>query len=163
MQILEFDTGHASSIASLVHDAVSKIDHKLYSKEQLFAWSKAPRSARHWFIELKKSQAWVLVDDEGSVIGLINCTTRFTERGYIEHLYIASEYQGKGYGTCLYQHLERWALTKGYPELSTHASKLSKPMFEKLGFSLVAKVYQQKSAQSILGYEMRKPLLARPT
>lgn len=159
MLILKFDASHATSVAQLFHDAVSDIDDRFYNKSQLSAWSKAPRSGRHWLQQLKKTQAWVMLDDRGvEVIGFINCETGFVDRGYIEHLYIAPKYQGKGYGALLYQHLERWALANEYPELSTHASKLSKPMFEKFGFSLVGKVYQQKSAQRILGYEMQKPL-----
>ncbi len=152
-----FQPRDAACIAGIYHNAIMNIDKQLYSPSQLQAWSAAPRSKRYWLGQLTQTQSWVVIQGE-QCVGFINCVTRYPERGYIEHLYILPQYQGRSLSKALFQQLEQWAYCQGYPKLSAHASKVSRPIFEHLGFRVSGKVYQQKRGQTLLCYEMEKQL-----
>jgi putative acetyltransferase len=166
-RILPFHRAYAGQVSRLYHEAVRAIRHPRYSPSQLAAWSRAPRSEKHWQLRLTRSRCWLLLYQaqhtglagQPQCCGFINVETAFASRGYIDSLYIAPAHQGKGLGRSLYLEAERFARSKGYPALSVDASFLSRPLFELMGFALVQRSYQQKQGQIIPGFYMTKKLL----
>ncbi|NMH65486.1 GNAT family N-acetyltransferase [Shewanella salipaludis] len=180
-QIVAFQPAHARQVSLVFHEAVTAIKHPRYSPEQLNAWSRAPRSEKHWQLRLARSRGWVVVR-KGMVVegptavqsasgqdgtganrlplccGFINIETGFGSRGYIDSLYIAPAHQGLGLAGRLYATVELWAREQGYDRLTVDASYVSRPLFEKWGFILERRSYQQKLGQVIAGFSMYKPL-----
>lgn len=161
--ICPYHRHYADDIRALFHLSVRSIVHPRYSEQQLSAWSAAPRSAKHWHLRLTRSKAWLLlnrVDQFSSwqCIGFINVETHFSQRGYIDSLYIHPRWQRQGYALQLYRHLAMWARGQGYSHLSVDASYLSKDFFAKQGFVQVQRSYQRKLGQHIPGFYMTKHL-----
>ena len=63
--------------------------------------------------------------------------------------------QRQGVASALLEAAKKWALTQGYHHLTTDASSLSKPVFERAGFRLHHKSYQEKSGQMFGSYFMK--------
>ncbi|WP_244997914.1 GNAT family N-acetyltransferase [Shewanella algae] len=145
-------------IANLYHSAVTAIDDARYSAAQRLAWSAAPRSGRYWQLRLKRAQAWVMLkgcEQSPQCVGFVLLETTFRERGYIACLYVAPDSQRQGVASSLLEAAKKWALTQGYHHLTTDASALSKPVFERAGFRLHHKSYQEKSGQMFGSYFMK--------
>ena len=157
-QIVDFSALYALQISQLYHDAIHAIVHPRYPKVKLNAWSSAPRSAKYWQIQYKQNKAWLMLDNQ-QVIGFIGLETHFKYQGYIDCLYVHPSYQNLGIASALLEHLQHWAMQQHYPNLSVDASYLSKPLFEKMGFSLQQKSYQQKRGQTLGGFYMEKRLI----
>jgi putative acetyltransferase len=164
---------YAAQISTLFHHAVSSIRHPRYNQAQLQAWSKSPRSARHWRNQLKYGKTWLMLElaapipaesenetayPSGKLVGFISLETQFQRQGYISHLYVHPLAQGLHLGSKLILCAQNWALAEGYKQLSTDASYLSKGLFERHGFIHQGKCFQNKLAQVITGFEMTKSL-----
>ena len=179
-EIVPYSAQYAEAISQLYHDAIHGITHPRYSHEQLCAWSAHPRSKRHWHQRLSRSFARLVIDmgTEGSdkpqsigqrssgpsrlptglCFGFINVEHDFNSRGYIDSLYIAPAYQGKGLAKALYRRVEAHGVQHGYQQLSVDASYLSRPLFEAMGFRLIQRSYQEKRGQMIPGFYLQKRL-----
>ncbi|MCL1139710.1 GNAT family N-acetyltransferase [Shewanella pneumatophori] len=164
LTLIPYQKAYAQDVANLCHLAIQSISEAIYSADEKFAWSFAPRSPYHWHKRLSKSQAWLVVDSAKSIsgkpvcCGVINVETRFDSQGYIDSLYVAPNYQKRGIAKQLYQALELWARQQKFAELTVDASKVSKPLFEAQGFKLRHRSYQEKRGVIIMGYYMNKPL-----
>ncbi|CAM3246130.1 GNAT family N-acetyltransferase [Shewanella pealeana] len=149
----------------LAHISICGISEDVYCEEEKSAWSFAPRSAYHWHKRLSKSQTWLVVDDKriesdkAFCCGFINLETQFESRGYIDSLYVHPAYQRRGIASQLYTALEQWARQQKFDELSVDASKVSKPLFESMGFKVRHRSYQEKRGVVIMGYYMLKGLI----
>ncbi|WP_372933246.1 GNAT family N-acetyltransferase [Shewanella putrefaciens] len=163
VEIQPYQPKYAQAISELFHLCVHNIKHERYSQTQLNAWSKAPRSAKHWHLRLSRSQAWIiLVTSAESLskicVGFINVETDYYHRGYIDSFYIHPDWQRQGLGERIYRELEQWAKGQGYASLSVDASYLSKGLFTQLGFVQIQRNYQQKLGQVLTSFYMTKKL-----
>ncbi|MGS0727882.1 GNAT family N-acetyltransferase, partial [Shewanella sp. 0m-11] len=117
-----------------------------------------------WHKRLSRSKTWLMVDEQNQAsghalcCGFINLETHFNSRGYIDSLYVHPDYQGRGIARQLYTELAQWASQREFDELSVDASKLSRPLFESMGFKVRHRSYQEKRGVVIMGYYMLKKL-----
>lgn len=140
-------------LAALYHNAVAALAGVHYRDAQCRAWSACARDWRYWRARLASSYVcWASV--AGKPVGFIVCELRFNERGYISHLYVAPDYQGQGIATELIRQLINAAPALGIARLSTDASRVSKAVFERCGFTLQGRSYQQKSAEVFEGFQL---------
>ena len=165
LKLIPYQKSYAAEVAILAHIAICDVSDSVYSEEEKSAWSFAPRSAYHWHKRLSKSQTWLMVDDKhigagkAFCCGFINLETQFNSRGYIDSLYVHPDYQRRGIAKQLYVALEQWASLQKIDELSVDASKVSKPLFESVGFKVRHRSYQEKRGVVIMGYYMLKQLI----
>jgi GNAT superfamily N-acetyltransferase len=158
MYITEFTPAMACQISQLYHQAIQQISHPRYPQIKKNAWSNAPRSCKYWQLRLRRNQTWVMNTDEHQVIGFISVATSFTQQGYIEYLYVSPQYQQQGIASALLQTLQTWCRQQSFRQLSVDASYLSRPVFEKAGFTLCHPSYQRKLGQTLNGFLLTKPL-----
>lgn len=156
---------YAHDLSRLYHDSVQHCANGIYSQAQCDAWSFAPRSDYYWFKQLSRNKSWLALTQPQSssaqervCMGFVSMATRFQERGYIEHLYVAPHYQRQGIAIELLNQLECWAVAQNYRQLTTDASALSKAAFLRQGFHIKHKTYQQKRGQILQGFYMVKTL-----
>ena len=91
-----------------------------------------------------------VVDIGDNVVGFMELNVRNFAEGsrkpkvpYVEAWYIEPSHQGKGYGSCLINHAEKWALSLGYSELASDTeveNERSISMHSHLGFKEVERV-----------------------
>ena len=78
-----------------------------------------------------------------NTVHTVNAKDYIDETGYLDRLYVHTDYQGKGIATAICNRLE-WAVRK---DIVTHASITARPFFEKRGYKVVKE--QQVERQGI--------------
>ncbi|PSV63670.1 GNAT family N-acetyltransferase [Photobacterium profundum] len=105
-----------------------------YTKHQVQMWADYPIQ---YFDEFKAMLAnghtYVAISSCGEILGFGQlCPT-----DYVTLLYVLPEYSRAGVGTTIYKQLEDIAQDNQQKCLSVTASKISKGLFEKLGFEVI--------------------------
>lgn len=88
-----------------------------------------------------------MVDDE-IIVGFGN----IDNTGYLDRLFVHTDYQGKGIATAICNQLEQ--AVKG--DITTHASITAKPFFEKRGYKIVKEQQIERQGIFLTNYVMIK-------
>ena len=72
------------------------------------------------------------------------------ESGYLDHLFVHADYQGKGIGTMICNRLEQ--AVSG--NIITHASITARPFFEKRGYRVVKEQQVERQGVFLTNFEM---------
>ena len=78
------------------------------------------------------------------------------DTGYLDHLYIHSDFQGQGIATAICQELERYAFSQHAPKITVHASITARPFFEKRGYRVLREQQVERQGVLLTNYEMEK-------
>ncbi len=138
MIIREYQTTDCKELTELFYNTVHTVNAKDYTKEQLDAWATGQVDLEKWNQSLQEHFSVVAVD-AGIIIGFGD----IDKTGYLNRLFVHSDYQGKGVATVICNQLE--AAVQG--NIITHASITAKPFFEKRGYKVIKeqKVERQKT------------------
>lgn len=113
MIIREYQSADCKELTELFYNTVHTVNAKDYTKEQIDVWATGQINLEKWNQSLQEHFSIVAVDDDVIVgFGDIDKT------GYLDRLYIHSDYQGKGIATAICNQLE--AAVQG--SIVTHAS-----------------------------------------
>jgi GNAT superfamily N-acetyltransferase len=85
-------------------------------------------------------RAWVAVDDPGQPVGYI-LVDIIDGGGHIEQVSVAPDHQGQGIGRALVEHVESWAISKGFTALTLTTFghiPWNRPLYEHLGFRVLS-------------------------
>ncbi len=138
MMIREYQSTDCKELTELFWNTVHTVNAKDYTKEQLDVWATGQVDLQKWNHSLQEHFSMVAVDD-GVIVGFGD----IDETGYLDRLYVHTDYQGKGIATAMCNRLE-WAVQK---DIVTHASITARPFFEKRGYKVVKE--QQVERQGI--------------
>ncbi len=138
MLVREYQISDCKEITELFYNTVHTVNAKDYTKEQLDAWATGQVDLEKWNQSLQEHFSVVAVD-AGIIIGFGD----IDKTGYLNRLFVHSDYQGKGVATVICNQLE--AAVQG--NIMTHASMTAKPFFEKRGYKVIKeqKVERQKT------------------
>jgi putative acetyltransferase len=153
MIIAKYSEKDAEEIASLFHRTVHAIDSSIYSEKEKEAWAPTPPDYPEWAEKLRRKKPYMACED-GKIIGFMNMGSD----GHIDYAYIAPEYQGKGVGKFLYEHIEEIARKRSIRKLSVEASKLAMPFFKKVGFNLLHENHIIRNGETLVNYTMLKEI-----
>jgi len=81
-------------------------------------------------------QCWIVVEEKGTIIGF-GSTYIKKDRGIIESVYVAKEFQRKGYGMKIIKHLVSWLKSKKVKHIESNLLVKNTPsikLHEKIGF-----------------------------
>jgi len=139
MVIREYQPLDCEVLAELFYNTVHTVNVKDYTKEQLDVWATGNVDLEKWNQSFEEHYSLVAIDDEEIVgFGDIN------KAGYLDRLYVHSEYQRKGIATAICNQLEH--AVQG--NIVTHASITARPFFEKRGYRVMKE--QQVKRQGVL-------------
>ena len=128
MFIREYQSSDCEELTKLFYNTVHTVNAKDYTEEQLDAWATGQVDLNKWDQSLREHYSIVAVENEMLVsFGDID------ESGYLDHLFVHADYQGKGIGTMICNRLEQ--AVSG--NIITHASITARPFFEKRGYRVV--------------------------
>lgn len=85
----------------------------------------------------EKTQYWIVLEENGVIIGFGSAYTKGRNKGVVESVYVARVYQRKGYGTVILENLIKWIKSKKVKHIETNALIRNEPsikLHEKLGF-----------------------------
>ncbi len=139
MIIRAYKSSDCEELAELFYNTVHTVNAKDYTKDQLDAWATGTVDLEKWGQSFKEHFSLVVVDNE-IIIGFGD----IDRSGYLDRLFVHSDYQRKGVATAICNQLEQ----EVQGSIVTHASITARPFFEKRGYKVVKE--QQVERQGIL-------------
>lgn len=135
-------------LAGLFYDTVHSVNAKDYTKEQLNAWATGNVDFDKWNESLLEHTSVVAVEND-IIVGFGD----MDQTGYLDRLYVHSDYQNRGIATAICDRLETAVLAEKYV---THASITAKPFFEKRGYRIIKEQQVVREGIRLTNYIMVK-------
>jgi putative acetyltransferase len=127
-----YQSGDAEALAALFRASARVLGAQAYSPAHTDAWARYPEDIEAFRTRLAQGTTLVAVDGESPVgFGQLN------PADHINFLYVAPTQARCGVAQTIYDPLEAQARTLGTATLRAAASRLSKPFFEKNGWTVV--------------------------
>jgi len=153
LNIRRYRPEDAEAIARLYEKSVREIAIEKYTPEEVDAWASYADEIEE--LRHRLAEGLTLVAEDGVMI------VSFGQLKPVDHiafLYTLKDYSRKGIASVIYKLLEDHAAMKGTEYLTTDASRISKPLFKKLGFKLVCTVVERRKGVDIECFKMKKDL-----
>lgn len=157
--IRPFQTEDAPALAALTLAAIVMIGARAYSMEQVMCWAAGhPGAPRFLDSAAKGDLILVALAEDGATAAYA-----LMERdGHCDMLYCHPDFAGNGFATALLAAVENEARKSGIGRLFANASELSRPVFERAGYTLLHRrdfSYAMGDAEVAMhNYAMEKPL-----
>ncbi len=146
MVIRAYQTSDCGNLAELFYHTVHTVNAKDYTKEQLNVWVTGTVDLEKWNQSFEEHYSLVAVDDMIIGFGDIDKT------GYLDRLFVHSDYQGKGIATAICDQLEQAVQGR----VVTHASITARPFFEKRGYKVVKEQQVERQGIFLTNFVMEK-------
>ena len=128
------EKNYQQELSQLYYDAIIKLAPAYYHPQQVKIWANYPRKHPKEFAKLlTQGDVIMAINNKGQVIGF----GQLNPKNYIALLYTQPEFNRLGVASAIYRKLEQLAYITHQTTLSVTASKLSQPLFQKLGFELI--------------------------
>jgi putative acetyltransferase len=131
MTVRPYIAADTPAIADLYRDSVRVLGPQRYTPGQIEAWSTYANDVDG--LQTTLGFGHTLVSEED---GRIAAFGELLPWDNVALLYCAPQFARRGHATAIYEKLEAVARRRGVTRLTTTASHLSKPLFEKKGFTL---------------------------
>ena len=154
MKIRPYNRQDLEQMIQLFQQTVYSINKMDYSPSQIDAWVNAtPKESRSskWNSEFIKNYTYVAEEKE-KIVGFID----MTPKGYLDRLYVHSQFQRMGIASQLLKKIETIAYQCSLSEISTDASITARPFFEEKGFKLMTKQIVEINEIKLTNYQMIK-------
>ena len=147
MVVREYQPCDCKELAELFYNTVHTVNARDYTKEQLDVWATGKVDLEKWNRSFQEHYSIVAIDNKIIVgFGDIDST------GYLDHLYVHTNYQGKGIATAICNKLEQFVQGR----IVTHASITAKLFFEKRGYNIVKKQQVERQGIFLINFVMEK-------
>lgn len=134
-------------LAELFYNTVHTVNAKDYTKKQLDVWATGAVDLEKWNQSFTEHYTLVAVDGE-MIIGFGD----IDKTGYLDRLFVHSDYQGKGIATAICEQLEQ--TVQG--NIITHASITARPFFENRGYKVVKEQQVERQGVFLTNFVMEK-------
>ena len=152
--IRPYQTDDVAGLAALSRTSVRNIGRRDYTDSQVQAW--APDLIDHdAFARRCTAKSTWIAECERRIAGFSD----IEPDGHVDMLYVHPDFQRRGVARALLAHIERLARTQGLDRLYTEASTTARPVFEAIGFRVLAPQTVIVRGVSMTNYRMEKWLL----
>lgn len=153
VRLRPFVPNDVECLASVYRDAVRVIGPGFYSPEEVAVWALYPEDMTEFYTRLSRGHTWVLdVDGRTEAFGQLD------PLDHIAFLYCSGKFNRRGLGSLIYRQLEDIARESGVSVVTTDASRVSCPFFEKQGFVVREREYVPRYGVVFERFKMQKPL-----
>ena len=149
MKIRRYQESDCRELTELLYNTVHIVNAKDYTKEQLDVWATGQTDLERWNQSLQAHYSIVAVEN-GVILGFGD----IDKTGYLDHLFVHAEHQGKGIATAICDQLEQAVPRK----ITTHASITAKPFFEKRGYKVIKKQEVERQGIFLTNFVMEKEI-----
>lgn len=133
-RIRPFRTEDAEALLAIARSAIQIIGSQSYSADQVSAWAARHNDAARFIERAAENQIILVTVDARDE----PCAYAILERdGHLDHLYCDPGHSRQGLADELLDEVERQAQKLGIARLSTEASELARPAFERAGYRVV--------------------------
>jgi putative acetyltransferase len=151
--IRPYQTDDVADLVALFRSSVRSIGRRDYTDSQVQAW--APDLIDHdAFGRRRATKSTWIAEYEHRITGFSDVEAD----GHIDMLYVHPHFQRRGVARALLTHIEQLALNRGLDCLYTEASITARPLFEAMGFHVVAAQTVTVRGESMTNYRMEKRL-----
>lgn len=134
-------------LAELFYNTVHTINAKDYTREQLDVWATGQVDLKKWDQSLQEHFTIVAVDGD-----MIAGFGDIDQTGYLDRLFVHSDYQRKGIATAICDRLEPAV----QENIVVHASITARPFFEKRGYKVVKEQQVERQGIFLTNFVMLK-------
>lgn len=127
--IRRFRDGDAVSLYNVFFQAVRVGANQHYTDEQRCAWAPDGVADRKWTAHLADNFTLV-AEIDGTVVGFFTVT----KPGLVDLAYVHPDWIGLGVARHLHNRILSWARAQKLPELTSKASHMAKPFFQRQGW-----------------------------
>lgn len=124
-----------------------------YTPEERRAWLPNDTPTQAWRERLAAQWGW-LAERGGKVVGFMT----LKPDGYLDLAFVLPDEMGKGTSVAIYDQLERYAQEVGLSELTTDASFLAKPFFQRRGWQVRKQQTVERDRCELTNFKMEKRL-----
>jgi putative acetyltransferase len=125
-----------------------------YTPEQIQAWANpGGRDLTTWHAAMLVRGSFV-AEIDGALAGFSDVSPD----GYIDMMFVAPSFLGRGVAWRLVRHAEELARAAGVTHLTADVSITARPFFERQGFTVLAEQHPVKAGVRMVNFRMRKPL-----
>jgi putative acetyltransferase len=150
MQIIKYEEKYKKEIPELFNNTIHKTCNEDYTNEQLKAWANLDIDYKTWEERLDKTKPYLAIKDK-KLVGFVE----FYD-DYIDCFYVHFEYQGKGVGKMLLNHVLKLAKKNKIKKLKVDASITAKLFFEKFGFKELKKNRVKRAGHELINFSMQR-------
>ena len=153
MDLRRYRTEDLPALSRLFGETVRRVNIRDYTPAQVEAWAagEADLLARDdWFRRLYT----LVAEADGQIAGYGNVDGT----GYLDHLFVRWDCQGRGIATALCDALEEHCRDLGLDAVTVHASKTALPFFLHRGYRVEREQQVPLRGQTLTNYAMRKEL-----
>lgn len=147
MIIREYRLTDCKELTELFYNTVHIVNARDYTKEQLDVWATGQVDLKKWDQSLQEHFSIVAVEDD-----VITGFGDIDKSGYLDRLYVHSDYQRNGIATAICNQLEAAV----QESIVTHASITARPFFEKRGYKTVKEQRVERQGIFLTNYIMIK-------
>lgn len=147
MIIREYQPTDCKELAELFYNTVHTVNAKDYTKEQLDVWATGQVDLTKWNQSFQEHYSIVAVD-----VDIIVGFGDVDKTGYLDRIFVHSDYQGKGIATAICNQLE----SAVQENIVTHASITARPFFEKRGYKVFKEQQVERQGIFLTNYVMIK-------
>jgi putative acetyltransferase len=153
MSLRPYDPADAEALAAAYRAAVTGLGPAAYGPEHVAVWASYPADLEEFRARLMRGITMV-AEAEGRPVGF----AQLDPLDHVQFLYVDPAFGRRGFATALYTLLELFARQSGAAALTTAASRVSRPFFEKMGFEAVEPEYVPWGGLTFERFVMRKAL-----
>lgn len=147
--IRDYIDSDAQVLWELFFNTIRTINRRDYSQSQVEAWAVDALDSEVWAKRMDGLSPFV-AEIDGVIVGY----TDLQSDGLIDHFFCHHEYQGKGVGRALMNHVMETGQSRGIQRYHSEVSITARPFYEHLGFQFVkekiAEVRGQKLKYNIM-------------
>lgn len=131
MIIRDYDAADAEASQRIFERAISETAGASYTEEQTRAWLGTPVPLPQWNADRLRVRTFV-AELDGVIAGFVDVDAT----GYVDRLFVDPELGRRGVASALLRHVRATVEQQGPTELTTHASLVARPVFERAGFNV---------------------------
>lgn len=153
MKLRKYESYDCVILAELFYNTVHIVNSVDYTKIQLDVWATGNVNISDWDKSFSEHNT-VIAEEYGNIVGFGD----MDNNGYLDRLYVHSDYQRKGIATAIVNELEQQAIVHGISLFTTHASITAKPFFEQHGYHVVRENKVVRSGVELTNFIMEKDI-----
>lgn len=153
LSIRPFQIEDAAALSALYAASVRALGARDYSDAQVEAWASLTPSAEGLIDRMQDGRTRLVAVIDG-VAGFIDLEAD----GHIDLLYVAPAAVGLGVARALLETAEALAPLSGVSRLYAEASETARPVFERLGYTMIARRDFEVAGVPIHNWAVEKPL-----
>ncbi|MZI95758.1 GNAT family N-acetyltransferase [Vibrio sp. CAIM 722] len=149
IKVRRYSESDIPALWEIFYHTIRNINIRDYSRAQVEAWAPDNFDQAIWQRKMHSIAPYVAVLD-GEIVGY----TDLQDDGLIDHFFCHHQYQGRGIGKIMMEHVFEQGKLRGISKFHSEVSITARPFYEKQGFCIV-----EEQVVNVRGQKLRNFLM----